>query len=75
MSMTDEHPDYHSYLLRMWRENATEKSVWRASLESSLTGEQQGFAGLDDLFNFLQQQTSSTKARMEANESRDSGKK
>ena len=50
-------PDYVSYLMRLWRENADEKTVWRASLESSLGGEQRGFACLNDLFDFLRQQT------------------
>ena len=51
-----ERSDYQSYLLRLWRENDEEKG-WRASLESSRTGERRGFARLDDLFGFLRQQT------------------
>ena len=47
--------DYLSYLLRLWRENG-EKTGWRASLESSHTGERKGFASLDDLFDFLRGQ-------------------
>jgi hypothetical protein len=33
------------------------KVVWRASLESTRAGERKGFAGLDELFDFLQEQT------------------
>jgi hypothetical protein len=57
-----EQPAYLSYLLRLWQVD-TERggpqgggTVWRASLESSLTGERQGFADLDDLFEFLRRQ-------------------
>ncbi len=53
---TPERRDYFSYLLRLWRVG-TEKAVWRASLESPLTGERIGFASLDALFAFLLQQT------------------
>jgi len=51
-----EQPDYLSYLLRLWRVSEEETS-WRASLESSHTGEREGFASLDALFSFLQEQT------------------
>ena len=53
---TPERHEYLSYLLRLWRVG-TEKAVWRASLESPLTGERIGFASLDALFAFLLQQT------------------
>jgi hypothetical protein len=43
---------YHSFLLRLWREN--EQSAWRASLESTTTGERRGFPDLVSLFAFLQ---------------------
>lgn len=59
-----EQPDYLSYLLRLWQvrsdedvHQSAEKPVWRASLESALTGERKGFASLDDLFDFLRAQT------------------
>jgi hypothetical protein len=48
---------YLSYLLRLWQTSDRGKQVWRASLESPGTGERQGFASLEDLFNFLQAQT------------------
>lgn len=53
---TREQPDYLSYLLRLWRVSEKETD-WRASLESSHTGEREGFASLDDLFRFLREQT------------------
>lgn len=49
---------YMSYLLRMWRSEG-DRVAWRASLESPLTGERQGFASLKDLFAFLQGQADS----------------
>lgn len=57
--MVKEKVDYLSYLLRLWREGE-EKTTWRASLESSRTGERKGFASLDDLFHFLRRQTGTT---------------
>jgi hypothetical protein len=69
--MDKEQPVYFSYLLRLWREDATElvdqvdeaphrkdnRPVWLASLESSLSGQRLGFASLDGLCAFLRQQT------------------
>jgi hypothetical protein len=58
-----EQPGYLSYLIRLWQvDTAREadrlgRTVWRGSLESSLTGERQGFADLDELVEFLQRQT------------------
>jgi hypothetical protein len=57
-------PDYLSYLLCLWRVSGDgeflgmgRKATWRASLESTRTGERRGFAGLDELFDFLREQT------------------
>ena len=55
--MTKDQPEYVSYLLRLWRGSGEETAVWRASLESPHTGERRGFASLDELFDFLRQQT------------------
>lgn len=55
--MAQDQPDYVSYLLRLWRASDGEDTVWRASLESPHTGERKGFASLDELFDFLRQQT------------------
>jgi hypothetical protein len=46
--------DYLSYLLRLWRSGKGKEAVWRASLESPLTGERLGFANLKDLFTFVE---------------------
>lgn len=48
---------YVAYLLRLWRVSSEGKIAWRASLESARTGQRKGFASLDDLFQFLRQQT------------------
>jgi len=61
---TPERCDYLSYLLRLWRVG-TEKTTWRASLESPHTGERIGFASLGELFAFLQQQTSDEASALE----------
>jgi hypothetical protein len=55
--MGKEQPHYISYLLRVWRANGNGEVAWRASLESPHTGERIGFANLNELFIFLQQQT------------------
>jgi hypothetical protein len=61
--MAKEHPAYLSYLLRLWREEnhgevpGTDEAIWRASLESARTGEKKTFASLDDLGDFLREQT------------------
>ena len=51
--MTKERAVYHAYLLRLWQT----KTGWRASLEHPHTGERLGFASLEQLFVFLQDQT------------------
>jgi hypothetical protein len=55
--MSKERPDYLSYLLRLWRASREGKVIWRASLQSSDTRERKGFTNLDDLFDFLREQT------------------
>ena len=55
--MTEKQPRYLSYLLRLWQTNDGGKQIWRASLESPGAGERQGFASLEDLFDFLQTRT------------------
>ena len=55
--MSNEQPNYLSYLLRLWRENGEEQNDWRASLESALTGKRHVFPSLVKLFAFLQRQT------------------
>ena len=45
---------YESYLLRLWESDQSGELVWRASLESTHTGERHGFADLDSLFAYLE---------------------
>lgn len=45
--------EYRAYLLRLWRVEDNGKR-WRARLEDIGTGESQGFASLEKLFEFLQ---------------------
>jgi hypothetical protein len=47
---------YISYMLRLWRIRSQGKRIWRASLESPLTGERWGFADLAALFAFLEKE-------------------
>ncbi|MFQ5399783.1 MAG: hypothetical protein ACE5E7_09320 [Anaerolineae bacterium] len=49
--------DYQAFLLRLWRDD--EQQPWRASLEDPHTGEQCGFANLEQLFAYLKEQTAS----------------
>lgn len=48
---------YQSYLLRLWPTGDEGQTEWRASLDSPGTGERIGFASLEELFDFLRQQT------------------
>ena len=53
----EEQEEYLSYLLRLWRAENGEELVWRAWLKSAHTGRQLGFAHLEELFDYLRQQT------------------
>jgi hypothetical protein len=58
--MFDRPPRYRSYLLTLWEERGREGSapaVWRFRLEDPRTGNQVGFASMDELFGYLQRQT------------------
>lgn len=48
--------NYHSYLLRLWRDSADQP--WRASLQSTATQEITSFGDLQTLFDFLMDQPS-----------------
>ena len=48
---------YFSCLLRVWLAEESSQPQWRASLEDPHTGERQGFASLEDLYQYLNQQT------------------
>ena len=51
---------YLSYLLRMWQTSDGEEMVWRASVQSPDSKEQHGFANLEELMRFLQEQADHT---------------
>jgi len=48
---------YRSYLVRLWRSESDDTPVWHASTEDTMTGERRNFAGIHQLFYFLEQQT------------------
>lgn len=50
-----EETQYISYLLRLWPVKTEVGMTWRASLESSLSGDRTGFADLETLFLFIEQ--------------------
>ena len=50
---------YLAFMLRLWLAADEGGMPWRASLESPHTGERHGFAGLQALFAFLEEQTRS----------------
>lgn len=65
---------YYSYLLRLWRTSDPQQRiqndlqpVWRASLEGSFSGGRKAFASLEELFNFLRQQTGGQTGQEEDN--------
>jgi hypothetical protein len=58
----DEEPEYRSYLLRLWCVEGDKGRVWRASLQSTQTRQQVGFADLETLFEYLRAQTSAKAA-------------
>lgn len=45
--------NYYSFLLRLWKVDMADNSVWRASLEPVGTKERHGFARLEHLYTFL----------------------
>lgn len=45
-------PTYLSYLLRVWRDH--QQAPWRASLESTATGDVRRFGDLEAMWIFLQ---------------------
>ncbi|MCP4542658.1 MAG: hypothetical protein GY832_36510 [Chloroflexi bacterium] len=53
-------PDYLAYQLRLRRACSKGRTVWRASLKSAQTRECKELANLDELFDFLRQQTSAS---------------
>jgi hypothetical protein len=41
----------------MWRSESDDAQTWHASTEETMTGERRNFAGIKQLFCFLEQQT------------------
>ncbi len=70
--MLDKQQRYLSYLLRLWRSDADEQSIWRASLENPHTGERHNFASLERLFAFLEDQIADRPERHECPQSDES---
>jgi hypothetical protein len=54
--MINQQPVYTLYVLRLWQAHSGERVVWRASLEDAQSGERRGFAGLDQMRAFLEDQ-------------------
>jgi hypothetical protein len=52
-----EQAEYLSYLLRLWCVDGGGQPVWRASLKSASSGEQVGFASVEELFDYLRAET------------------
>jgi hypothetical protein len=61
--MPTESRRYLAYMLRLWQIGDEGKPTWRASLESPHTGERLGFASLDALVKFLEEQTRGASSR------------
>jgi hypothetical protein len=55
--MSEAGEPYLSYLLRLWLVKNQEGCVWRCSVENVQTGERQGFASMELLYDFLRQET------------------
>lgn len=49
--------EYRSYLIRLWQVREDAGLTWRATLEDVKTGEQRGFASLEDLFDYIRLNT------------------
>jgi hypothetical protein len=54
--MVEEQRRYRAYLLRLWWAGHDGEAGWRASLEETHTGVRHGFATLEQLFAFLNEQ-------------------
>ena len=46
--------EYMAYLVRIWPVRNTKGMGWRAFITNAQTGEDRGFASLEELFNFLE---------------------
>jgi len=48
-------PTHQSFVLRLWQEQSAGTLLWRFMLLNATTGEQQGFATLEQLTAFLKE--------------------
>jgi hypothetical protein len=65
IAMSTEQQRYFAYMLRLWQVSSDGEPIWRASLESPHSGELRGFANLELLFAFLEEQTGGQPKRKE----------
>lgn len=54
-TMKQKRPNYHSYLIRLWRSSDDETASWHIMLENPHTRERHSFATLGDMLAYLQQ--------------------
>jgi len=54
--VSEEKQRYMSYLIRLWQTQSSGEWIWRASIENAHTGERRGFARLELLFQFLEEE-------------------
>jgi hypothetical protein len=63
--MITEQQRYLAYMLRLWQISSDGEPIWRTSLESPHSGERHGFANLEMLFAFLEEETGGQLKRKE----------
>lgn len=44
---------YRSFLMRLWQVEVEKKTVWRFSLEDSVSGQKVGFANIAEMMSYL----------------------
>ena len=72
--MTTQPRHYMAYLVRLWQVNGEGQPAWRASIEDPHTGEQRGFASLENLVAFLREQMEETSSRIAPRDSDNSSR-
>ena len=55
--MEDQRRSYLAYLLRLWQVKSKGGTTWRVTLQSPQSGDRIGFDRLEDLFDYLREQT------------------
>lgn len=53
--MVDNNRGYQAYLIRLWQARSGGQVVWRASAQDAHSGQRHAFAGLAQLFAFLEE--------------------